>query len=266
MRTRIASSAVGLPLLWLAVWAGGVWFSVLVAAAAAMAALEVCDMARRRGRRPAPYVAVVGSVGLVAAAHVARGDLAPPLPALAAAAALASVVWLLRRPGPTGWPADVGVTVSAVLYPGALLFYGPLLRRLDHGFDWVLVAVLVTFAADTTAFFVGRSLGRRALAPSLSPGKTWEGAIGGVAGAAAMGAASALAFDLGVTLASGLLLGAMLGVVGQLGDLGESVLKRAAGVKDSGRIIPGHGGMLDRLDSIVFNLALVYYSVVWAVQ
>jgi phosphatidate cytidylyltransferase len=172
-------------------------------------------------------------------------------------------MWLLRRsttPALVGW----GITVGAAFYTGGLLFYGPRLRGLDQGRDWLFVLMAVTFAADTAAFFVGRRWGRRRLAPVLSPSKTWEGAAAGVLGGAAAGAACAYGFDLGIGPAAGLALGGLMGVVGQLGDLGESALKRRAGVKDSGRLIPGHGGVLDRLDSIVFNLVLVYYFVIWA--
>ena len=268
MTLRIASAAVGLPLLSLAILAGASWFSLLTAVAAAIGALELCQMARRRGKRPIAPVAVAGSLGLIAAAHfLSTGpEVLVPLPAFAGVAALSAAVWLLRRPAPGPLLADWGITLSGVLYPGALLFYGPLLRGLEQGRDWVFVLFAVTFATDTAAYYIGKLLGRRPLAPTISPSKTWEGAIGGLLGGAAAGAACTLVFDLEIGLAAGLLLGTLMGVVGQLGDLSESILKRSAGVKDSGRLIPGHGGVLDRADAIVLNLALLYHFVIWAVQ
>ena len=279
MSLRVASAAVGLPLLAIAIWFGSpgpdrtplsplAWFSAVVALVAALGALEICQMAGKQGRATASQVAAVWSVALVGGAHfVASGyPVEETLPAVVAIWALAFGAWLPRRPaggiGLLGW----GLTLGAALYPGGLLSYAPLLRALRQGREWVLVAVFVTFAADSAAFFVGRKFGRTSLAPEISPGKTWEGAAGGVLGA--VGAMAALAFllDLDAPWAQLLVLGALMGVAGQLGDLVESRLKRLAGVKDSGRIIPGHGGVLDRVDSIVFNVVLVYYFVVWAVQ
>ena len=268
MTPRLASAGVGLPLLALAIWVGGPWFSAVVAAAAAAGALELCQMLRRRGRRPASLVAAAWAVGLVAGAHflVSGSSFLVTLSAVAVAIVLSAVIWLLaRRREVSGW-ADWGITAGAAFSLGALLAHATLLRGLDQGREWVFLAVLVTFAADTAAFFVGRAIGKRPLAPSISPGKTWEGAVAGLV--AAVGASVALAplFGLDATLAVALALGMLLGVVGQIGDLVESKLKRYAGVKDSGWLIPGHGGVLDRLDSIVFNLAVVYHFVIWAVQ
>ena len=122
--------------------------------------------------------------------------------------------------------------------------------------------LLVTFATDTSAFFVGRAIGKRPLAPAISPSKTREGAVGGIVGALVASVAAVYVFDLNVALWKTIAIGVSIGIVGQLGDLVESRLKRIAGVKDSGSLVPGHGGVLDRLDSIVFNLVVVYYFVV----
>ena len=129
-----------------------------------------------------------------------------------------------------------------------------------------MLLVLVTFTTDTSAFLVGRLAGKTPLAPSISPGKTREGAGGGLAGAVIASVALSSIMGLAASVLSSLLLGLLMGVAGQLGDLAESRIKRWADTKDSGRLIPGHGGVLDRLDSIVFNLVLVYYFVIWTVQ
>ncbi len=151
--------------------------------------------------------------------------------------------------------------MAIVLYTGGLLFHAPLLRALDQGRQWVLFLLLVTFATDTSALLAGRIAGKRLMAPVLSPAKTWEGAGGGAAGAVLVGVAAMYALGLDVAVWKAVALGAVIGVSSQMGDLFESKLKRIAGVKDSGRAVPGHGGLLDRLDSIVFNLVVVYYFV-----
>ncbi len=194
-----------------------------------------------------------------------------PFVIVAAAAALLAVrelLGLLRaarvRRGNGGlrdW-ALVAVGFCYVTLPFAAL---GLTRLGDAGLQWVALAFLATFATDTGAYAVGRAIGRRKLAPSVSPGKTWEGALGGLLGAA--GATVALVHLLdGVEnrVWPALALGLAIGVAAQAGDLLESKLKRMAGAKDSGRLIPGHGGLLDRLDSLVPVFPLVYYaSRVW---
>ena len=123
----------------------------------------------------------------------------------------------------------------------------------------------VTFATDTGAYFAGRTLGKRPLALSISPSKTWEGAVGGTLGALAAGF---IAYQFMATQApvwQVVALAGIAGIAGQMGDLAESKLKRVFDAKDSGSILPGHGGILDRLDSIVFSLPVVYYAVKWVI-
>ncbi|MGC4106337.1 MAG: phosphatidate cytidylyltransferase [Thermomicrobiales bacterium] len=120
------------------------------------------------------------------------------------------------------------------------------------GLGWLLLAILVTWLSDTVAYLVGRSIGKTPLLPRVSPKKTVEGAVGGITAAGLTGLICTLAFGLHIHPLTGLLVGVLLGVVGILGDLCESLLKRRAGVKDSGTIIPGHGGFLDRIDAMIF--------------
>ena len=128
--------------------------------------------------------------------------------------------------------------------------------------------MFVTFASDTAAYFVGKGLGRHKLAPLISPGKTWEGTIGGLVGAVLFSLLFTLStpFSLPIEWGEALLLGLLVSVFGQIGDLLESLFKRYVGVKDSGKLIPGHGGFLDRMDSIVFAGAVVYYYLIWVIQ
>lgn len=268
MVPRLASAAVGLPLLAAAVWFGGAWFTVLLAAAAAVGAVEICAMAGRRGGRPAVVLAVLWALALVGGGHlVATGSSAiTVVAAVGGVWAITGAAWALARWRSAITASDWAVTAAAALLTGGPLSYGPLIRDLSDGRDWVFVVLLVTFGADTGALVVGKSVGRRLLAPTVSPGKTWEGAVGGIAVAASVCVALTYAFDLDVSPAIAVVLGVVMAVAGLLGDLAESRLKRAAGVKDSGWLLPGHGGVLDRIDSIVLNLVLVYYFVIWAVQ
>ena len=268
MALRVASAAVGLPLLSALVWLGPPWFSLLLAALAALGALEICRMALPRGGRPMVPLAMLWAVTLVAGGHlVATGSAVwIVLAAVAGVWAASAAAWGLARWRDADRASDWGITAAAALLTGGFLSYGPLLRELAQGRDWVFLLLMVTFATDTGALFVGRGVGRRPLAPTVSPGKTWEGAIGGLVTAIAACVALASALDLDMSPALAAVLGALMGVAGQAGDLAESRLKRTAGVKDSGWLIPGHGGVLDRMDSIVLNLVLVYYFVIWAVQ
>ena len=274
MASRITSAAVGIPLLLIVTWAGGLWFLALVSAAASIGALEMAAMARRRGRRPAGLFAAAWSAALVVAAYTAaaggKEDAAirasAALAVVSVAGLIAALPVVLWRSQPREAAADWAMTSGAALYPGILLAYAPLLRILDDGFLWVVILLGAVFTADTAAFFVGRRFGSRRMAPRISPGKTWEGTAAGLAAAGAACAilAAAVGLDLHPALAAGL--GVVVGMVAVLGDLAESMVKRACGVKDSGALVPGHGGVLDRLDSIVFNLPLVYHFAAWTVQ
>jgi phosphatidate cytidylyltransferase len=144
------------------------------------------------------------------------------------------------------------------------------LRGIDDGRAWVFYALFCTFGSDTAAFFVGRAIGKHKLAPAISPGKTWEGTIGGLIGAA--GISLFFLLPTPVTLSSSLnwwqaiILGLLVSIFGQVGDLVESLFKRNAGAKDSGNLLAGHGGVLDRTDSIIFAVVIVYYWVICTSQ
>ena len=129
--------------------------------------------------------------------------------------------------------------------------------------DWVLTAIFITFAADTAAYFVGTAFGRRKIAPIISPAKTWEGALGALVVGTLVGVALTLALDLPIKAYEGALIGVAASASTVTGDLMESAFKRLSGVKDSGTIIPGHGGVLDRIDSLAPNLAVVYWMAIW---
>jgi phosphatidate cytidylyltransferase len=169
---------------------------------------------------------------------------------------LIMLVFLRQKEGVfVGW---VWMMVG-ILYVGWLL--GLLVTlRIEAGRDWVFLALFATFGSDTLAYFIGKAFGRHKLAPGISPGKTWEGAIAGLIGGVVISVLFTLDTPLQLPLSywQAVLLGVLISVFGQLGDLAESLLKRNTGVKDSGSLMPGHGGLLDRMDSVVFAGAVVY--------
>jgi phosphatidate cytidylyltransferase len=156
--------------------------------------------------------------------------------------------------------------MAGILYVGWLLSILVSLR-LEAGRNWLYLALFTTFASDSAAYFIGKAFGRHKMAPSISPGKTWEGAVGGVCGAVILSLLFTLATPLQLPLSylQAIILGILISVFGQIGDLAESALKRSGGVKDSGNLMPGHGGLLDRMDSIVFAGAVVYLYYIFLV-
>jgi len=153
----------------------------------------------------------------------------------------------------------------AVGYIGVLGAHFVPLRDLDGDGGWVFLAILATWSTDTFAYGVGRLIGRRKIAPRISPGKTLEGTAAGLAGGLASVIVIAEVLDLPMSVGEAALLGALLPAAAVLGDLVESHIKRGAGVKDTSDLVPGHGGFLDRLDSLLFTVPLVYYFAIWVV-
>ena len=258
---RIATAAVGLPLLFLVIWAGGNWVAGVASLAALIALYELLSLLRRSGWRPLRREGTIWGAGMVGAA--ALGGIPVLLALGAGAGASLAAALVLRRSAQ--FVGDWLFTALGVVYVGLPLASLVLLRDGDAGFEWLLLAFAATFATDTGAYAVGRAVGRHKMAPGISPGKTWEGAVGGLAlGIGATVGMVALIDDLPTVYWAAIALGLGVGVISQVGDLLESKLKRMARAKDSGALIPGHGGLLDRLDSLVLVFPLVYYaSRVW---
>jgi phosphatidate cytidylyltransferase len=256
---------VGIPLLLLAVFGGVPWVSAITLIAAAVATLELARMAGQSGVRryivAFPVLALAAAGASIAGLGTDSGAAAAPAIFAGAAAALGVAAAVTAHSGAPGRPYLIA---WAAVYFGALLAHAPAIAAHENGRDWLLIALLGTFAVDSAAYFTGRAVGRRKLAPRISPGKTLEGAIGGViAGPVAVLALNALAGP-GLPAWQAAATGLAVAVAGTAGDLAESALKRRAGVKDSGTLIPGHGGILDRVDSLAPNLATVYWLAVWS--
>ncbi len=150
-----------------------------------------------------------------------------------------------------------------VLYVALPLAHLVFFREIPNGSYWTLLALVVIWSNDTFAYYGGRKFGKNKLAPNISPGKTIEGAVSGLIGGVVAALIFDLIYDFGVGFIAIVLTALALGVAGMLGDLAESIMKRGAGVKDSGSLIPGHGGLLDRIDSMLFALPVLYYIVAW---
>ena len=260
-----------------AVRAGLPWLSLLAAVLASLGALEFYRMAERRGARPAVLLGIAWALSFIVSGHMGGW----PTPWIILVGAVVTLFWhqlrrlvslLLRTRGeaaPRGFKDalwDWAYTAAGALYVGWTLSLALILRADVKGLEWVLVALLGTFATDTGAFFIGRALGRRPLAPRISPGKTWEGAVGGFLFGAGIVLALASWLELPIPTWEGAILGVLVGISAQVGDLVESRVKRASGVKDAGKLIPGHGGILDRLDSVVFVMVVVYHFSIWMVK
>lgn len=260
MLVRILTGLVGIPLFLGLLYLGQWPLLALVTGMGLVAFYEYSRLGRAMGFHPS---LPLGSAAVLAVLLTA-GLLPPGGAYLGAAIALSALVilaWPVFRPESFS-VVDALMTLAGVLYVG-LFSHLLLLRRLgggsgwDLGLGWVGLAFLCTWGADTFAYFVGISLGRHKLAPKISPHKSVEGLLGGVVGAAVVGLL--LAPTVGALRWHGALLGVAIALVATLGDLTESALKRAAGAKDSGRLLPGHGGILDRFDSSLFVLPFVYY-------
>jgi len=264
---RIAVSAIAIPLAVGVVWLGGWPLAGALAALGVLGTREIYDLARRQGIDALDRTGWLAAAAIPLLAYWAKGSeahWAEPALYLGALWVMATLVVAMVRRGPSGRPlAAVSVTLFGCLYASALLAF---LIPIRHGVNaanrpfaslcLTLFPLVLTWIGDTAAMAAGTAFGGPKLAPLLSPKKTWAGAIGGTA--SCLVASLALGFlvlnrqgwhfDLGQLL----LLGFVVAVVGQVGDVAESLFKREAGVKDSSALIPGHGGVLDRLDSLYF--------------
>jgi phosphatidate cytidylyltransferase len=271
---RILSAVVLIPVVLTIVALGEPWLALLVAVATGIALDEVYHLFAAAGHRPVRWAGYLSALLLLLAAYLVPSGAG--IGAAVAAAVLLTLTGQLLRPDRGGALTDWALTLAGALYvawplahfiplrdigrPAAPPFWQALgAPDLGPGAWWVLAAFLMVWLCDTAAYFVGSFWGRHKLSRYVSPKKSWEGAIAGflVSIGVALGLVPLL--GLGLSYAWAAALGAIVGVVGQVGDLAESLLKRQVGVKDSGRLIPGHGGMLDRADSLLFVVPVVYY-------
>ncbi len=256
---RGLSTLVLLPVFVWIVMGAPIWvFGATVVLVASLGQWELTGMFERAGIR------VFRALGLVGGTLVTASFALPISERFAFTGVLLLTLCAMLWPPRDGHVDWQGMTVTAfgIAYVNWLLGYAFWLRDLEAGKEWVLLLVLVTWLGETAAYLVGSVLGRHALAPLVSPKKTVEGAAAQLVVSVVAALIARAWFFPALPLSGAVLVGLMLGVVGQVGDLVESALKRSVGVKDTGRLIPGHGGMLDRIDSLLFNTPVLFYYAV----
>lgn len=267
LAVRVVTALILFPVAVWMTWLGGLPFALLIAAAAALSAGELIWMFEKR-LPPTGWLGVLGAAACPVGAWLwpqggrSFQDWSGVLAAGAVVALLAAA--MLQRGSIEQAPRSAALGALAWGYAGLLPASVVALRvREDAGWQWVVLLFVVTWANDTFAYFTGRFLGRRPLAPRISPKKTWEGFWGGAAGSVGGALAVKFLFLPGLSVQAAVVLGTGAAVLGPIGDLSESMLKRAAGVKDSGKIIPGHGGLLDRIDAVLFVAPWVVACAMW---
>ena len=275
---RFLSAVVGIPIMLGLTLAGGIPYLLLVLTGATIGMYELTGMLRHAGHRPIAPLGIALSAGLVLSAPVGWPNVAP---GMLAAGAVVGLIVTFGRVNEPGALVDWALSLAPALYVGGLLRFAVPLRETPDGLglDWVVIVLVCTWASDVAAYFVGRAWGRRRLAPRISPGKSVEGAVAGLVAAALVApmvtpllslvVAGLVSLGLAVPLSPAapsvarlVGLGLVVGVCAPLGDLLESFVKRQCGAKDSGALIPGHGGILDRIDSLMLAIVGAYVYVV----
>lgn len=257
---RMATALVGLPIVVILLIKGGYYSGALMAFAAGACAGEYYLITQKS-------ISPIGWLGVLLAAVL------PLYPVYNFTHGTAYSFWTVAvfffaawgyflMKGPLAQaPALASHLLMGLLYGGIGFHAASALRMSPHGLEWVVCTLVITWGNDTVAYFAGRFLGRHKLYPEVSPNKTWEGFAGGMLGSVGGMFLARATFFPDLTVIDCLAIGVLGGILGPLGDLCESMLKRAYGAKDSGTIIPGHGGMLDRVDALVFNAPMVFVYV-----
>jgi phosphatidate cytidylyltransferase len=265
---RLWVAVILLPIGMAAILAGGWYLTALVAIFMCLAAWEYASMFRAGGLQPAPALVVAGTFIFLIGRQLTGFDSTGWMVSLVILASMAYHLVAYER-GRDQAATDFAVTLAGMLYIGWFGAYFISIRNLPEGKWWILVVLPAVWFADTGAYFIGKRFGKHLLSPRLSPKKTWEGYLGGIIVGVIFTALFAALWHLGagpaspINAANGALVGLVMGIFPTLGDLGESMIKRQVGVKDSGNLLPGHGGFFDRIDSWLWAVVLGYYLIVW---
>ncbi|WP_031514407.1 phosphatidate cytidylyltransferase [Desulfofalx alkaliphila] len=255
LHLRVLSALVGIPLAVFVVWHGGLLLLGFIGLVIVLGALEAIRIFNNLDMRPNHLLVILGLLLVLLTVYLQFW----PLAAITFTALLLLHMLLMLVYYPHYRPTDVSAGLFVTMYL-SLLTYIYLISTLPEGRHWIFLMLVGTWASDTFAYFAGRAFGKHKLSSLISPKKTWEGAFGGVIGSL-LGVYIYSYFLIPIDLPWLILLGLLISASSQIGDLVESGLKRHAKVKDSGRLIPGHGGVLDRFDSMLLSAPLVYYYV-----
>lgn len=257
--TRVLTALVLLPIVLAAIYFGGPWLAGLLTLFLGLGYYEFAHLMGEKGLARGPFpVGMVLVLLLPLDAHLTGGAYAGSLLAFAV---LLSLCWQVLQRGQSRPATQWCVAIAGAIYLGWLGRYIVLLRAMPQGLQWLVLALVTTWVTDSAAYFVGRQFGRHKMAPRLSPRKTWEGAVGGWVVGVFGGVV--VAELLGLGWVPGLAVGVLASTAAPFGDLAVSMFKRQVGAKDTGRLLPGHGGMWDRLDSPLFVVTVVYYYALW---
>lgn len=261
MLLRILSALITAPIIMVCTYYGGIPFLLLVLGLALFAANEFYNLMMKKGFFPAYWVGNLITIFFIVFAYYAlKRNWEPAHSAiltLAAAAALIAGVFLKREKDTI---IDIAVTILGMIYVGWFFSYLVFIRGLTEHGGYLFFLMFTIWAMDISAYLAGRVFGHTPLFPSISPKKTWEGAITGFI--VCLVAAGIFSWTAELELWHALILGSLIGIFGQVSDLIESLIKRDAGAKDSSDIIPGHGGVLDRIDSFILTAPLMYYYII----
>jgi phosphatidate cytidylyltransferase len=269
LKKRLVTALWGIPLIIVAVWFDTpiVWFTLLAAVCGGLGVFEFYRLAGILKTIPLAISGVIITILFIIYPHIRYSFNLPPASLVLTGVVLLSLIMLVFLPKEEGLFIRWTTMAAGILYVGWMLSFLISLRLEtgtaafpEAGRNFVFLALFATFGSDTAAYFIGKAIGKHKLAPRISPGKTWEGTAAGIIG----GIIICLLFTLDTPLQlplnywQAVLLGVLVSVFGQIGDLVESLLKRNYGVKDSGSLMPGHGGILDRMDSVLLAGVVVY--------
>jgi phosphatidate cytidylyltransferase len=271
LRQRVITAIVGLPIFIAAIWFGNPWFTIMAVAIAVIGGFEFHRMTNNGNILSLSYFSILISALLVISPLF---DIASLRIHLISLALVISLIWVLfRRPMDRAF-LNWAWVMAGMLYIGWTLSYWIDLRMLTSGKGWIFWISFIVIVNDTAAFFIGKAFGKHPLSPTISPNKTWEGSIGGLLSGIIIAVILAVLFNLfpvswqmalPINYWQMIILGSIIGIVAQMGDLIESLLKRNTGVKDSGKLLPGHGGLLDRVDSFILTGITAYYFITFLV-
>jgi len=248
---------------------GGIPLVAAASIVAVLACIEFYRIVRAQGVQPLSWFGMIFAVLLIVNAYIQQYNVSflpyPTdfiLPLLLSLMVLVPLIWLLFRSNKDNAFINWGWTLAGILYTGWLLSYYVTIRQMDNGMGWLFLVLSCTALCDVGAYVVGSNLGKHAMASSVSPGKTWEGAAGGLAFAVITAVILAIAFQLPLYYWQMVAAGLITGIFAEIGDLVESLLKRNMHTKDTGSLLPGHGGFLDRIDSHLLVAPVAYYLIV----
>lgn len=263
LRKRVLTSIIGIPLLVLAIFFQNPWFPIAISVIGLTAGYEFYRIVRELGIKPITYFSLFAILLLILSPFC-------PIPNLKSiiltGTIIITLIWQVVTAKNKNAFSDWVWTITGIIYIGWTLSYWTALTNVTNSCAWILWAIAIVMACDAAAFFVGRAWGKHALAAQISPKKTWEGAIGGLFGSIFASVILGLLLPLPIPWWQMILVSIIISVIAQFGDLAESLLKRTVNVKDSGNLLPGHGGMLDRIDSYIFIGALVYFYIIYIVS